>query len=389
MSRRRIVQVGAATLLVVLVAVFGVAWWVSGQVGDGAFQPKHGQRTLGLTVVEVSDGTIVLEATDDSNWDKPGIWGLEWHADGESGYVQLPELVSLDREQSLVTRTLGTGSVPPVGAKARLDNNSFSGDPGQLGLAFETVEYQSPLGAMPAWLVCSGSDDWVIFVHGRGNDREEVLRTVSLLSDLGLTTMAITYRNDEGVPADESGMYRYGVTEWADLEAAVAYALDAGAQRLTLVGWSMGGGIVAKFLLDSELSSEVDAVMLDAPMLDLRKTVSDAVADGGIPPGIRQLSLYVTSLRYDVDWGETDYLARASEITQPILLFHGTEDGLVPTEIGDELAEVLGDQVQYERVEGAHHTGAWNVAPNRYEAAVASFLERVLGAPGPVAAGCS
>ena len=151
----------------------------------------------------------------------------------------------------------------------------------------------------------------------------------------------------------------------------------------------MGGGIVANFLLESDQASSVDAVVLDSPMLDLRATVSSAVADAGVPPITRRLAVFLAALRFDVDWDGADYLARAQEFSQPILLFHGTADEIVPVELSDELASALGSQVQYVRSEGAHHTGVWNASPEVYERALGDFLTSELGEPSAASPTCS
>lgn len=377
----RIRRIAAAVLVLLLLAVGVYLWWVSEQIWDGAFKPRHGARDLGLEVVAVSDEQITLHSISDSNWERPGIWGLEWRTDdGLEGFVQLTGILEIDEEQRWVTRALGSGVPPPVGAKARLENLAFDGDPGGLGLPFIEISYETPLGPMRAWQVCEGASQWAIFVHGRGSNQREVLRILPTLSELGLTTMALWYRNDEGLPASTSGHYDYGASEWEDLEAAVRHALDAGADEVVLIGYSMGGGIVSSFLLDSELADEVDLVMLDSPMLDLHTTVSSALSDGGLPGPLRAMGMWFTAQRFDVDWAATDYLRRVDEFVAPTLILHGTDDDLVPVELSDEFVERLEVEVTYEQFEGAHHTGAWNLEPERYEAAVERFLSEGLSA---------
>ena len=65
----------------------------------------------------------------------------------------------------------------------------------------------------------------------------------------------------------------------------------------------------------------------------------------------------------------------------PILLFHGTEDDVVPISTSDELAADLPRWVTYFRAPRAGHTEAWNVAPKLYESRLTSFLERVGASP--------
>jgi fermentation-respiration switch protein FrsA (DUF1100 family) len=58
----------------------------------------------------------------------------------------------------------------------------------------------------------------------------------------------------------------------------------------------------------------------------------------------------------------------------PALVFHGTEDGLVPVSTTDELAADRPDLVTAVRVAGAGHVRAWNTDPAAYEERVAAFL---------------
>jgi len=121
--------------------------------------------------------------------------------------------------------------------------------------------------------------------HGprQGATRQETLRLLSVVHDAGFAALVITYRNDEGQPADPSGQYRYGATEWRDLEGAVQYALGQGATAVIPVGISMGGGIVASFLQHSPLASRAVGVVLDAPMLNLGSAVDYGATQRGCP----------------------------------------------------------------------------------------------------------
>ena len=109
---------------------------------------------------------------------------------------------------------------------------------------------------MDAVLIRGTSDTWAVLVHGKNASPRETLRMAEPLWDAGLTVLAITHRNDEGQPGDPSGIHRYGVTEWEDLDGAVAYALAEGAGRVVLGGFSTGGAVVLSFL---ERSDTTDA----------------------------------------------------------------------------------------------------------------------------------
>jgi alpha-beta hydrolase superfamily lysophospholipase len=380
-ARRWWVALALGALAIVLIALGGFGWYVSEQIADGALRPREGPRSQELTVIAVGDGTITLRAGGDDNWRRDGIWGLEWSAEGRVGYARLGAPLAIDEQRREVTRPQLAGETPPTGARARLDNFAFDGTPAAVGLAFEERRYPADGGPTPAWLVPGERETWVIFIHGRGAGREEALRALPTIAALDLPALVIAYRNDEVAPGGADGHYDYGRTEWRDLEAAVGYALASGAGDVVLFGASMGGGIVLSFLYHSELASSVRGVILDAPMLRFRSTVDFGLAEGGVPALYRWLPLWITGQRFDIDWDELDYLARARELRAPVLLFHGSDDDIILVALADELARARPDLVRYERVEGAHHVGAWNVDPARYEAALLAFLESVASRP--------
>jgi fermentation-respiration switch protein FrsA (DUF1100 family) len=81
--------------------------------------------------------------------------------------------------------------------------------------------------------------------------------------------------------------------------------------------------------------------------------------------------------RIDADWESLDALQHNSDFQLPILLFHGTEDDVVPISTSDDFAEELPRRVTYFRVAEAGHTEEWNVDPPLYERRLGAFLNRV------------
>ena len=90
------------------------------------------------------------------------------------------------------------------------------------------------------------------------------------------------------------------------------------------------------------------------------------------------LAKTITSLRFDVDWAAQNYLSRATELSTPILLFHGDADLQVPVETSDALAKARPDLVEYHRLPDVHHVRPWNTDPAAYEAIVKEFLSGLL-----------
>jgi pimeloyl-ACP methyl ester carboxylesterase len=359
--------------LVGAAALFGASWYYTESLKNDALKPDHEPSELDLEVVAVEEGRVTLRATgaaeDDGDWTRPGVFGLEW----EGGYNQVGAILEMRRDE-VVRELLQSEDLPRAGDRVRLDSFAFPGDPQRAhGIPFKEVIFASPLGELPAWFV-EGGDTWAIFVHGKGARREEALRMLPAVSDLGLSSLIITYRHDLGVPAGPDGFYRYGETEWQDLEGAAEYAFGHGARELVLIGYSMGGGIVMSFLLQSPLAERVVGVIFDSPVLDLEATVDYGARRQNAPALLRSTGNRLAGYRFDIDWGELNYLSRADELGVPILLFHGDDDHRVPVETSDILAEARPDIVTYVRTSGAGHVRSWNTDPQVYASAVRKFL---------------
>ncbi len=213
----------------------------------------------------------------------------------------------------------------------------------------------------------------MIFVHGRGATRRTALRVLPTVTHLGFPSLDITYRNDLGLPRRADGIYNLGATEWVDLDAAARWALGHGADRLVLVGWSMGGEIVSQFMHSSPLEDRVAGLILDAPMLNWDATISLGGDRAGVPGFMTWVGEEISSHRIGIDFSAVDPVKRAHEFHVPILLFHGTADTTVPIASSRAFATALPRLVAFVQT-GAGHVESWNVGPRRYDAAVRSFL---------------
>jgi dienelactone hydrolase len=380
-------------LLLVLGLVFfaGGGWFYSGEIRDGALASvPPGAPDLRTRVLAVGDGTITLAHDPQSPeaLTTPGTWGLIW----QGGYGRLGAIRSQagDRIERAFRRLRGPN--PTTGDLTAVDGYAWPADPAlAAGRPAREVTYPSPLGPAPAWRVDGRRDTWVLLVHGYNAARTETLRTLATVAAQGYPALAISYRNDPGAPRTADGLRHWGTTEWRDLEAATRYAIDQGAAGVVLAGYSMGGAVVASFLLESPLASAVRGVVLDAPALDLGEVIDDGAEDRElpvlgtpVPPALTEVAKGIAGLRYDLDWGDLDYADRAGGLRPPILLFHQTGDPTVPVAISERLARARPDLVTFERFGGDGHVQSWNVDRPRYERALRAFLDRV--APARAAA---
>jgi uncharacterized protein len=245
----------------------------------------------------------------------------------------------------------------------------------------ESVTYSTPLGDMDAWFLPADGSTWVIHVHGKGATPAEPLPLFAPLQQAGYPQLSITYRNDQGQPADPSGYYQYGATEWRDLSAAVDYAIANGANKVVLDGFSTGAALVMSFL-SREPREAVLGVLMDSPNVDFAQTVDYAatqrelpLVSATVPPTLAATAKFMTSLRIGVNWKLIDYIAGAeTTIRQPVLIHHGTADLTVPIEESRELQAAKPDLVQLIEVEGAGHVESYDVDEQKYVDDVLSFL---------------
>jgi hypothetical protein len=256
-------------------------------------------------------------------------------------------------------------------------------------MPYTEVVVDGPDGPLPAWLVPghgTPQTTWAVMVHGKGGTRAEPLRSLITVSQYGLYALLVTYRNDTGVYTSDGEQYAYGATEWRDLEASVRYAIDQGATDVVLFGYSLGGSITAAFLENSPLAEHVSAVVLDSPMVDVKQTVYFGAEQRTLPlvglPIPEQLvwsSLQMARLRYGSAWYDANYLDDTSWVTQPTLVFQGTDDETVPPATSDQLAAAEPDLVTLVTTEGAGHVESWNVDPEAYRDALRAFLVEAIG----------
>jgi acetyl esterase/lipase len=261
----------------------------------------------------------------------------------------------------------------------------YRGDPLQaFGYEFSDVMIPTELGPAPAWLVPAGADPsplWAIYVHGIGGLRENGYRQLSVLHEAGIPTLMITYRNDEGAPAAPDRLFSFGLSEWHDLDAAVEWTLEQGAERVVIAAESMGGGIAGQFLMQSERTDAVAALALDAPALDFPAVITGNANGLGVPAvaGLEAVAFGVSAL-FRPDLTKAVSVKAVEQFPGPVFLAHGSTDRLVPVAISDKVADARSGPTTYLRTK-ADHLLSWHEDPARYRAELLGFLEEVEQAP--------
>ncbi|MFT4234189.1 MAG: alpha/beta fold hydrolase [Microbacterium sp.] len=335
-------------------------------------------KVLGIDTVAQ---TITLSRTPDTVL--PGRYGL--FTTGTTDFLKIGAVLGESDGQvrrKLLTRVDGATH---IGERAR-----FSGwywhNAAELHIPYSNEVVPTPLGPAPAWLFPGegpNASTWVIATHGRGTRRAETLRAVPVLHDEGVSVLCVSYRNDGDAPRSRSGKYALGATEWRDVEAAVVWALRRGAERIVLMGFSMGGAISLQEVLNTAHREAIVGVMLDSPVVDWRPVVEYQAREVKLPGAVIDAGLSAVGQGWSagsmhrgdrVSFDALDIVSRADELTVPILLMHSDDDGYVPSGPSHALAEARPDIVTMETFHTARHVKLWNYDESRWNTAIREWM---------------
>jgi len=341
----------------------------------------------------ISDGPrmqVVLDATADTIID--GTYAI--YFDGGLAHAVVGRIVDyVPREGSVTREVLSVHGGELRTATQGWWSGSIYAHPDELGLDSEDVTLALPGGPAPAWLVRAPNalPTWAVMVHGRGATRSEGLRAVAAAHRLGMDSLLISYRNDGDAPAAPDGRYGLGVTEWADVEAAIDFAVAHGAKDVVLFGFSMGGAISLQAADLARNRKRILAMVLDAPVIDWVNVLAHQAQLNRIPDYVGRYGQFmlshplgrrITGLAAPVNLKSMDWVGRAVELRTPTLILHSIDDDFVPYEPTAELAKRNPEMVTFEPFSKARHTKEWNVDPDRWENVVESWLRPRLGRYG-------
>ena len=395
-----------ALLALLALALAAVAWFVADRVARGALVPvayglqaefavlevrAAGVDAEGRRVVEVQvpladgggGGSGAAPVRQFARVDAEGSYGLMWvDDDGRSAYGRLGPVLARDAASVERRLTVLHGEPPRSGTDARIDVTLHRRDPlADLGLAFEDVRIAGPVGEVAAWWLPAASDAAVVMVHGRRRgDRTEALRALPAVVASGTSVLVTSYRNHDVSDPSPDGLFHYGASEADDLLAALAWLRERGVGRVVLVTYSMGGA-VAMLARDRWPADgpELLGLSMDAPLIDPAEVIAHGARRAGVPAPLARAGLALASRRIGTPLAALDLRRRAHALDVPLLLHATTADDTIPIGLVDAFAAgVPADLLTYRRLEVGGHVEAWNVDPERYETALAGFLERVL-----------
>lgn len=346
-----------------------------------------GSRAFDLTVndVEQADGQLRLVLDRAPDTEARGVYSL-WLERG--GWVQLGSEVKYRGPKRIarnITR-VSEGLTPRAG-----DLVSWSGvyyaSPADAGLEHRNNVILTSAGRAPAWRIDGDLSTWAIHIHGLGGSRTGTLRGVQIATDLGYTSLVVSYRNDGEGPCFGNGRSMLGVSEAEDVDAAIGYAIRRGAERIVLFGWSMGAAIALQLAHRTGYRDLIVGLVLDSPVLNWRSVIQANCKRAGLPSSAGAIAMpwlmkeplaRIVGLPIGLPLDDFNWVTRAHELEVPTLILHSTSDDSVPFASSKRLRDLRPELVTLEAFD-AGHTLNWNSDRDRWRTTAAGWLESRLG----------
>ncbi|MGO4595529.1 alpha/beta hydrolase family protein [Leifsonia sp. 2TAF2] len=344
-------------------------------------------RPRPATRIHSSTGTSVTLAADRRTLHRGqfGLW-FGQHGHATHGHAVVGHVTAFDREAGTVTRELLEVSGDLSAAQSGRWTGHLHAGPESLRRPYQQVEIEVPGGVAPAWVVEPRENRrpgvWAIHIHGQNAPRVTVLGAVHATDSLGMTSLVVAYRGDGEGPPVPAGASLLGLREWEDVDAAVAWALSRGAQRVVLVGWSLGGTIALQLAELGAHRASIDRLVLIAPVTDWRAAIRNIVAERGLPRALGSLAIRALAdpglsaragLPEPLDFDRLDW-SRPGRLTVPALVIHSDGDRSVPLSSSVLFAMANPRLVRLVELSRAEHCWEYNVDPAAFNRAVIDFL---------------
>jgi dipeptidyl aminopeptidase/acylaminoacyl peptidase len=204
----------------------------------------------------------------------------------------------------------------------------------------------------------------VLYLHGaRWNLNGSVFR-MSRWVDLGFNVLAVDYRgfgkSTELLPSEE--------TAYEDARAALEELKrrEPDPARRFIYGHSLGGALAIYLAAGplKESQNEVGGIIIESTFTSIPAVVRGMKY--GWVPGI---GLAVTQ--------PFDSATKIGKVETPLLIIHGTADGIVPHAMADELFAAAASKLKKViKIEGGTHSGASRAGGAAYRDAVLDFVRR-------------
>lgn len=229
----------------------------------------------------------------------------------------------------------------------------------RFGIPVEDCFFKTPDGVkLHGWYVpYEGSSQTLLWCHGNAGNISHRLDQLKLLHErVNVNIFILSYRGygrSEGSPSEE-GLYQ-------DARAAYDYLVfqkHVRAEQMVLYGQSLGGAVVvdlavarpcAGLIVESSFSSAKDVAQRIFSILPVH---------------------YFIGVRFDS-------ITKIKQVHVPVLIIHGTDDEVIPYELGRKLFDAANEPKAFYSMPGATHNDPFLVGGEAYYRTIRRFIERL------------
>jgi pimeloyl-ACP methyl ester carboxylesterase len=201
-------------------------------------------------------------------------------------------------------------------------------------------------------------DRYLLYLHGSALNIGANVTHARRFHHLGFSVLLISYRGY----GKSDGMFPSEAQVYSDAQAAWTYlveqkGLDPGA--IFIYGHSLGGAVAIQLALNNPAAGGLIVEAAFTSIADMARRI----------PQYRIFPLeLIVHQRFDS-------INKVGRLQVPVLYIHGTDDRLVPHEMGRELYEGTASSKQLKFILGGGHNNSAAVGGDEYLQAVRNFIE--------------
>jgi fermentation-respiration switch protein FrsA (DUF1100 family) len=251
--------------------------------------------------------------------------------------------------------------------------------PARYGLAAEAVEFRSgnELRLHGWYIPCQDSTKTIIVCSGANGSLDADVHVAPWLHAAGFNVLLFNWR----AHGDSEGeVVTLGFNERYDLIAAVQLAKSKGAERVGVLGFSMGGTVA---IATAAVYGDIDAIAADSPFVYVLSAVAGGLIERGLPEGLSfllaRLFVITACLRTRLNLFDIDLVRWVQQVApRPLLLIFGEQDVIVSQSEVDLIYARAGEPKEVWRVPEAAHRTIQVCRPEEYRQRILEFFEKNL-----------
>lgn len=231
------------------------------------------------------------------------------------------------------------------------------------------------------------TDRYLLFLHGYHYPWVGALKYLPMLLELGFNVLVPdqqAHGESQGDCITFGALESDDALEWLEQIRRHAQTMGFERARIGVMGESMGA-VTALMTTAKANSTHVPMVnkplfcIADCPFSDWKSILLRQAKKrysfnlSPLLPMLRTIIRKQTGVELD----EVSSVKAAAAIRVPTLLFHGTEDHLVPAEMSQQIAAANESNITLHLVDGAHHMNCYTTNPQEYRNQLLRLLAQV------------